>query len=208
MLLQHDPGWFTDHFNGFGRRSVVATFYARLASQRPALFCRDTAGRAQQRSRAGCSPNCQADGAGADRNPIILGLAAGIVFNLLPVSLPPLLNTTLERFGAASLPCALFVLGASLTRYKIAGHLREAWTLVGLKMVVQPLLVALLAFGVFRLDPLWGAVAVMAAGMPVGVNAYIMAQKYETGVATLSTAVLLTTLFAVVSQSVFLAIFL
>ncbi len=141
-------------------------------------------------------------------NPIIIGLAAGIGFNLLPFSLPPLLNTTLDRFGDASLPCALFVLGASLTRYKIAGHLREAWTLVGLKMVMQPLLVGLMAFGVFRLDPLWGSVAVMAAGMPIGVNAYIMAEKYEVGVATLSTAVLLTTLFAVVSQSVLLAIFL
>lgn len=141
------------------------------------------------------------------RNPIILGLVAGVAFNILPFSLPPLLNTTLDSFGDASLPCALFVLGASLTRYRITGHLREAWTLVGVKMVVQPLLVAILAFGVFQLDPLWGAVAVLVAGMPIGVNAYIMAEKYEVGVATLSTAVLLTTLFAIVSLSIMLAIF-
>ena len=45
-------------------------------------------------------------------------------------------------------------------------------------MVVQPLLVAILAFGVFQLDPLWEQFA-MVAGMPIGVNAYIMAEKYE-----------------------------
>lgn len=142
------------------------------------------------------------------RNPIIIGLATGIAFNLLPISLPPLLDTTLDRFGDASLPCALFVLGASLVRYQVAGHLHQAGVLVGLKMIVQPALVAVLAFGVFQLDPLWGAVAVMVAGMPIGVNAYIMAEKYETGIATLSTAVLLSTLFAVVSQTILLAIFL
>jgi hypothetical protein len=105
------------------------------------------------------------------------------------------------------LPCALFALGSSLYSYKIAGHLAEAWTMIGLKMALQPLLVWVLAFLVFHLDPLWGAVAVMTAGMPVGVNAYIFAEKYQVGMATLSTAVLLSTVLTVVSQSLLLALF-
>jgi hypothetical protein len=47
-------------------------------------------------------------------------------------------------------------------------------------------------------------VAVMAAGMPVGINAYMFAQKYHTGIAVLSTAVLLSTILAIFSQSLWL----
>ena len=71
-------------------------------------------------------------------------------------------------------------------------------------MVLQPLLVWILVFRVFEVDPLWGTVAVMAAGMPVGINAYMFAQKYQTGIAVLSTAVLLSTLLAIFSQSLWL----
>ena len=107
----------------------------------------------------------------------------------------------------AALPCALFILGASLRSYKLAGHLKEAWTVIALKMVLQPLLVWLLVFPVFHLDPLWGAVAVMVAGMPVGVNAFVFAQQYQVGIPTLSAAILLSTILAVFSQSFLLAVF-
>jgi len=73
---------------------------------------------------------------------------------------------------------------------------------------LMPALVWILAFVVFHIDPLWGAVAVMAAGMPVGVNAYMVAQKYQMGIATISTALLVSTLLAALSQSILLAIFL
>lgn len=142
------------------------------------------------------------------RNPIILGLLSGLLVNLFAIPLPAMMNDALDMFSDATLPCALFVLGASLNTYKIAGHFKEAWVMIGLKMVLQPLLVGLLVFGVFQLDPLWSAVAVMAAGMPIGVNAYIFAHKYQAGIATLSTAILLSTLLAVVSESLLLALFL
>jgi len=141
------------------------------------------------------------------RNPLIIGLAVGLAFNLLNIPLPQLVDDTLTTLGKTTLPCALFVLGASLNAYKIAGHFAEAWTMVGLKLALQPLLVWLLAFGVFRIDPLWGAVAVMTAGMPVGINSYILAQQYKVGLATLSTAILLSTLLAGLSQSLLLALF-
>jgi predicted permease len=105
------------------------------------------------------------------------------------------------------LPCALFVLGASLSAYKISGHFAEAWTMVGLKLLLQPLLVWVLAFVVFKIDPLWGAVAVMMAGMPVGINVYMFAQKYQVGLASVSGAIVISTTLAVLSQSILLAIF-
>jgi malonate transporter and related proteins len=138
------------------------------------------------------------------RNPIIIGLVLGLLVNLLSVPIPSPLDEAVSLLSRAALPCSLFVLGASLTTYKIAGHLSEAWLVIGLKMVLQPLLVWILVFRVFEIEPLWGTVAVMAAGMPVGINAYMFAQKYQTGIAVLSTAVLLSTIFAIFSQSFWL----
>jgi malonate transporter and related proteins len=141
---------------------------------------------------------------GLSRNPIIIGLGLGFLVNWLALPLPPALDAALAITGQATLPCSLIVLGASLTTYKMAGHFAEAGLIVALKLAVQPLLVWLLLFHVFDIDSLWGAVAVMAAGMPVGVSAYIYAQNYRLGSAALSTAVLLSTILTIFSQSFWL----
>jgi len=140
-------------------------------------------------------------------NPIIIGLATGLLFNLLAISIPTPIAKTIELISGAALPSALFVLGASLSAYKLAGHFRAAWTLTGLKLLLMPALVALLAFVVFDLQPLWAAVAVMNAGMPLGINVYMFAQKYEAGIETISTAILLSTSLSVVTISLMLFIF-
>ncbi|HEY9566817.1 MAG TPA: AEC family transporter, partial [Thalassobaculum sp.] len=51
----------------------------------------------------------------------------------------------------------------------------------------------LLATHVFTVEPLWRDVAVILASLPVGVNVYLMAQRYDAGVAPAVTAVLLST---------------
>ena len=140
-------------------------------------------------------------------NPIIIGLALGLLFNLLAIPIPTPIAKTIELISGAALPSALFVLGASLSAYKLAGHFREAWTLSALKLLLMPALVAVLAFVVFDLDPLWAAVAVMTAGMPVGINVYMFSQKYEAGIETISTAILLSTSISVVTISLLLIIF-
>ena len=138
------------------------------------------------------------------RNPIIIGLALGFLVNILAIPIPQSISTALDIIAKATLPCSLFVLGGMLTTYKLAGHFTEAGLIITLKLVIQPILVWLLVFPVFHVDPLWGAVAVMAAGMPVGINVYIYAQNYQLGTAALSTAVLLSTILAAFSQSLWL----
>jgi predicted permease len=141
------------------------------------------------------------------KNPIIIGLVLGLLANLFSLAIPKPLDTAIGIISGAALPCALFVLGGSLSAYKLAGHFKEAWTLVALKTVIQPFLVWLLAFGVFQLDPLWGAVAVMMAAMPVGVNVYIIAQKYQVCIPSVSSAIFISTSLAIVTQSLLLALF-
>lgn len=140
------------------------------------------------------------------RNPIVIGIALGLAVNLLRLPVPAVLDEALSTLGQSALPLSLIVLGASLSTYHVRGHFREASLIIGLKLLVQPVLVWVLVFPILRMDPLWGTVSVMAAGMPVGISAYIFAQNYHSGVAVLSTAVLLSTVLAVISQSVWLAL--
>jgi predicted permease len=140
-------------------------------------------------------------------NPIIIGLVLGMLVNFFSIPIPKPINTTIEIISKAALPCALFVLGASLSAYKLAGHFREAWTIIALKLILQPLLVALLAFVIFQVDPLWAAVAVMMAAMPVGINVYMFAQKYQVCLAPVSSAIVISTSLSILTQSLLLAIF-
>ncbi len=141
------------------------------------------------------------------KNPIIIGLFLGLLFNLFSIPIPTVIGTTIDIIGKTALPSALFVLGASFSAYKLAGHFKEAWTIVALKLILQPLLVWLLAFVVFKVDPLWGAVAVMLAGMPVGINVYMFAQKYQVCLASVSSAIVISTTLSILTQSLLLAIF-
>ena len=126
-------------------------------------------------------------------NPVIVALLLGFTWNLLTLPLPGPVEELARLLGQAAAPCALFATGAALSQYRIVGNLAESLWLVGLKIIIQPLLVWLLASQVFQLPPLWTAVAVLIAALPTGVNAYIFAQRYRIGIATATTTIFLST---------------
>lgn len=127
------------------------------------------------------------------RNPIVASLTLGLLFNLLALRIPGPVDSVVAALGSAAVPTATFALGATLARYRIAGALAEAGLLIAGKMLVQPLIVWLLAAFVFDLDPLWTSVAILMAGLPTGINAYLFAERYDHGVSTAATAVVVST---------------
>jgi len=126
-------------------------------------------------------------------NPIILALLGGVLFNLVGFELPKIADTLTETLGRAALPCAVFAMGASIAGYRVMGAIGPASTGVMLKLVAHPLFVWLLATHVFTVDPLWRDVAVILAALPVGVNVYLMAERYQSGIAPAATAILIST---------------
>ncbi|MFN3985138.1 MAG: AEC family transporter [Rhodocyclaceae bacterium] len=136
--------------------------------------------------------------------PIIWGLSAGLLFALSGFAIPGPIDAVAGGLGAAATPCALFALGASLTRYNIVGNLREPLLLVGLKTLVHPLLVWLLATWVFDVPPLWVATAVTLAALPAGITPYLFAQRYNACQETIASTVFLSTTLSVLSLSLLL----
>jgi predicted permease len=96
-------------------------------------------------------------------------------------------------------------MGASLRAYRMVGALPVALVMVAIKLVVCPLAVWALATFVFDLPPLWAEVAILLAEMPVGVNVYLFAIRYEAGQAESASAVFLSSILSIATLSAALA---
>lgn len=142
-------------------------------------------------------------------NPILLGVALGLLANRLgvgaPGRLPDVVARTTGLVGQSLLPCALVMLGASLAQYRLSRYTQEAGVLVVLKLLVQPALVALLLTYVFPVSPLWRAVAVITAGLPTGITVTTFAYRYQACIASVAAATLLSTLLAVATLTAMLS---
>jgi malonate transporter len=141
---------------------------------------------------------------GLATNPVLWGLVLGVAFSLAGLTLPGPLERWAALIGNGAAPCALFSVGASLRAYRLKGALAPAAMMAALKLVVHPLLVLALTSLVFDVPPLWARVAILLAALPVGVNPYLFAVRYDAGQAESASAILLTSVLSVVSVSLVL----
>ena len=106
----------------------------------------------------------------------------------------------------AASPAALFAMGMSVNRYGVLGGARSALVIGGAKLILLPLAVYALSTWVFGLPPLWTGVATIFAAMPTGINAYLFATRYQTGVAATSSAIGLSTAGSALTCTLWIAI--
>ncbi len=137
---------------------------------------------------------------GTASNPILVALVLGLAWNRLELPLPSTGLAFAELAGSAAIPCALFATGATLRSFGVRTGLPLVATIVALKGIAHPLLVLVLAHAL-GLDSLALQVAVLLAAVPVGVNPYLFAARYQTAEAECATAVAVSTPFAVVTVS-------
>ncbi|MGZ3215197.1 AEC family transporter [Paracoccus sp. T5] len=128
---------------------------------------------------------------GVASNPMILAMVAGLAWGGLALPLPEPVDEFLTILGAAATPGALFAIGASLAGRRLARLAPSAW-LSGAKLVLHPAAVGLAAWG-FGVDPVAAGVMVVAAGLPVAGNVYILAQHFGVAQQRVSTAILIST---------------
>ena len=135
------------------------------------------------------------------RNPIVLALLLGTLWRFTGLGLHPVPDRFLEMLGEAGVPMALVALGLSLAGYSLRGQWRAICTLMTLKLLCLPVVVWLIAHYVVGLDTFWTHIALMLAAMPTGANAYLFAQRYDTGAAPVSGAIALGTALSLFTLS-------
>lgn len=126
-------------------------------------------------------------------HPIVLPVLAGMAWNLTGAPIPGPIDEVLQMLGTAVVPLCLVAIGLSLGHYGLRGAAGPALLLAAAKLLVQPALVLAVGYGMgLRGLPL--AVIVMAAAMPTGSNALMFAQRYRSGEAEATAAIVISTL--------------
>ncbi len=138
------------------------------------------------------------------RNPILIGISAGFVWRQTGLPLPDVASTSLRFIADAAAPCALFAMGAALSRYGLGGERLLLVLVVALKLLVFPALVLVLTTRVFTMPPIWSAVATVLAASPCGVNAYLLAERYKLGMGIASGAIAVSTVLSVATTAFWL----
>lgn len=139
-------------------------------------------------------------------HPVLLPVLAGLAWNLTGLGLHPVVDETLVGLGAAVVPVCLVLSGLTLAAYGLQGRLRAALSLSAIKLLVQPALVLGVAHWGFGLTGVPLAVVVMMAALPVGANALIFAQRYETQEAEATAAIVLSTVAFAATASLWLGV--
>ena len=113
---------------------------------------------------------------GLVKNPLILSICAGALFNLAGLSEVPVLHETARLLGNAALPIMMLCVGANLKLRGLSRSKRTiGYSMVG-KFLISPIAVILAAL-VLSSDPLLVQVALIFAALPTGAASYTLARE-------------------------------
>lgn len=117
------------------------------------------------------------------RNPMVLGLLAGLMVSVMGWKLPAPVGRTVTLFSQASGALSLFVIGGALVGLKIQGLRRQVAQIAVGKLLLHPLavlgvLLGLEAAGLVVMEPVQRIGVVLTAAMPMLGIYPILAQKH------------------------------
>ena len=125
--------------------------------------------------------------------PLVLGIAAGLLVNLTGLPLPGVVTSAVEMLARTGIPAALFALGGVLLRYSLQGDRALVALVCAGSLVVHPVVAYTLGRWGFHLDAASLRSAVVTGAMPPGVNAYLFAHLYGAGRKVTAASVLVAT---------------
>jgi predicted permease len=142
--------------------------------------------------------------------PLLWVTLLAIILAALHIQLPAPIRTSAEYLSNGLVPVALITLGAQLSRSRASGETK----LLSIVSVIRLFFSPLLAFGLLAV---WqavggtklgiaGPVLVIAAGMPVAVNVFILAAEYSSDSQLASQTIFWTTAISVVTLTGWLAL--
>ncbi len=139
-------------------------------------------------------------------NPLILSIAAGVLFSLSGLKLPALADRSFSYFSSLVTPMALLMIGASFRPEKIRANLGTALWASSLKLVILPLLAVFAAYYLgFDHESL--LVIYIVFGVPTAAVSYIISRIMNADSDLASGIIMLTTLLSNISMTLFIFAF-
>jgi malonate transporter len=138
------------------------------------------------------------------RNPLIVSTVAGLAANMIGLTFPEPVTTTLQRIGLAALPLGLMAVGAGLRFGALRDAPRLGAALLSIRHLVLPLVGLALAWFV-PLTPVQRMVVVAFAAMPTASSCYVLAARLGGHASFVAGLVTVSTLLGMVSVPLALA---
>lgn len=132
------------------------------------------------------------------KNPIILGILAGLPFSLLQITIPTIPLKAINSVAATATPLALLVVGAGFEGGKALAKIKPTIVAAAIKLVILP--AAFLPLAVFLGFHGAEMVAILIMlGSPTTVTCYIMARNMDNDGELSTSIIVLTTLLSSVT---------
>ena len=129
------------------------------------------------------------------KNPIILGILAGLIVGLLGLDFPVIVDKTVNSVAQMATPLALITIGAGFEGRKALAKIRPTIAASMIKLVIQPLIfLPVGAWMGFRGEQLI-AIRIMLAS-PTTPSCYIMAKNMDNDGVLTASVIVMTTLLA------------
>ena len=132
---------------------------------------------------------------GLIKNPMILSIIVGLLVSGLKIDQPKQFQIFVDLLAGASVPGALFAIGASMIYCRKESILIPSFLGI-LKLFVHPTCVGLLAHYGFGLELFETSVMIACASMPTAANVYMLATHYKIPGDQISTSILVSTIFS------------
>ena len=129
------------------------------------------------------------------KNPIILGILAGLVVGLLGIDFPVIVDKTVNSVAQMATPLALITIGAGFEGRKALAKIRPTIAASMIKLVVQPLIfLPVAAWMGFRGEQMIAILIMLAS--PTTSSCYIMAKNMDNDGVLTASVIVMTTLLA------------
>lgn len=134
-------------------------------------------------------------------NPLIWGIAAGIIGSLLEIKLIEPAEAFFVMMSQAVVPAALFGIGGALVEFKLSENWKQALVASLIKLIVHPAIAYVLMIWVLHVPMDIARYGILLSAMPAGVNIYVFATYYDRGVSVATNTILIATVLSALTIS-------
>lgn len=132
-------------------------------------------------------------------NPLIWGIAAGIIGSLLNLQLIEPAEAFFVMMSQAVVPAALFGIGGALNEFKLSENWKQALVASLIKLVVHPAIAYVLMIWVLHVPMEIARYGILLAAMPSGINIYVFATYYDRATSVAANTILIATVLSAVT---------
>ncbi|MGV2870706.1 AEC family transporter [Colwellia sp. E150_009] len=139
------------------------------------------------------------------KNPLIIGIMAGLLANLLNFSTPEIIIQSNQYIAQMTLPLALIAIGGSLNFLQIKQNIKTAFVASVWKIVISPVVLVILLFFI-PIDPTAAGVLFLLTASPTATASLIMVQSMRGNSDLAAKIIILSTLLSLFTVTIGFAI--